>query len=128
MKRQKKLMLMALALALLLGCYGLVTLLTAPEDATEEPDNTVSLGIASSLSGMGWTYEDVDVNLTCNNSKWQATGDADCPVDQTQVSKLVAKATALVAQRVIEQPEDLSAYGFDSDETVTLYFTENGST
>lgn len=128
MKRQKKLMLMALALALLLGCYGLVTLLTAPEDVTEEPDTSVSLGIADGLTAMGWTYEDVTVDLTYSDSKWQAKNDAECPVDQTQAKALVTKAAALAAQRVITQPDDLSTYGFDSDETVTLYFTKDGST
>lgn len=128
MKRQKKLFLMGLALALLLGCYGLVTVLTTPKNTAAAPDEPISLGVADGLSAMGWQYEDVSVQLMLQEGKWLAKSDADCPVDQALVKKLAAKATDLAANRVLTQPEDRDVYGFDSKEAVSLHFTKGDET
>lgn len=127
MKRQKKLLLLCLAFALLLGCYGLVTLLTAPEDTTDEPDTGISLGISDGLSAMGWKYEDVEVNLLLSDSTWVSADDADCPIDQELVQELIDTAVSLDASRVVEDPEDVTAFGFDAEEAVTLFFTKDST-
>ena len=127
MKRQKKLLVLCLAFALLLGCYGAIKVLTAPKAVADSQQETYSLGIADSLTSLQWKYEDVSVNLSLTDSKWTSDDDSACPLDQMLVKKLATQATGLYATKVITDPESASAYGFDSDEIVTLSFGKNNT-
>ena len=122
MKRQKKLLVLCLAFALLLGGYGAIKVLTAPTPVADSQQKTYSLGISDSLTAMQWKYEEVAVNLSFSDNKWVSSDDQTCPLDQAAVKKLAARAAGLYATKVITDPESASAYGFDSDEAVTLTF------
>ena len=102
----------ALAAALVV-CCGAYAALRVWNDRQAQIDDTVYVTQLSDLTGLSLTNGQGELSFTKAEDAWQYDGDDAFPADQTAVEDLAEQVGSLAALRVIDDPEDLSAYGLD---------------
>lgn len=127
-KQTKTLTVLAAALVV---CGGAYAALRVWNDRQAQIDDTVYVTQLSNLTGLSLTNGQGELSFTKAEDAWQYDGDDAFPADQEAVEDLAEQIGSLAAIRVIDDPEDLSAYGLDTpvgvltvtygeDETLTL--------
>lgn len=102
----------ALAAALVV-CGGAYAALRVWNDRQAQIDDTVYVTQLSDLTGLSLTNGQGELSFTKAEDVWQYDGDDAFPADQEAVEDLAEQIGSLAAIRVIDDPEDLSAYGLD---------------
>ena len=102
----------ALAAALVV-CGGAYAALRVWNDQQAQIDDTVYVTQLSDLTGLSLTNSQGELSFTKAEDAWQYDGDDAFPADQEAVEDLAEQIGSLAAIRVIDDPEDLSAYGLD---------------
>lgn len=102
----------ALAAALVV-CGGAYAALRVWNDQQAQIDDTVYVTQLSDLTGLTLTNSAGTLSFTKDDDAWQYDGDDAFPADQEAVENLAEQVGSLAAIRVINDPEDLSAYGLD---------------
>ena len=102
----------ALAAALVV-CGGAYAALRVWNDQQAQVDDTVYVTQLSDLTGLSLTNGQGELSFTKAEDAWQYDGDDAFPADQEAVEDLAEQIGSLAAIRVIDDPEDLSAYGLD---------------
>ena len=102
----------ALAAALVV-CGGAYAALRVWNDRQAQIDDTVYVTQLSDLTGLSLTNGQGELSFTKAEDVWQYDGDDAFPADQEAVEDLAEQVGSLAAIRVIDDPEDLSAYGLD---------------
>ena len=102
----------ALAAALVV-CGGAYAALRVWNDRQAQIDDTVYVTQLSDLTGLSLTNGQGELSFTKAEDAWQYDGDDAFPADQEAVEDLAEQIGSLAAIRVIDDPEDLSAYGLD---------------
>lgn len=102
----------ALAAALVV-CGGAYAALRVWNDQQAQIDDTVYVTQLSDLTGLSLTNGQGELSFTKAEDVWQYDGDDAFPADQEAVEDLAEQIGSLAAIRVIDDPEDLSAYGLD---------------
>jgi len=102
----------ALAAALVV-CGGAYAALRVWNDQQAQVDDTVYVTQLSDFTALSFTNAQGELSFTKAEDAWQYDGDASFPADQEAVEDLAEQVGSLAAIRVIDDPEDLSAYGLD---------------
>ena len=102
----------ALAAALVV-CGGAYAALRVWNDRQAQVDDTVYVTQLSDFTALSFTNAQGELSFTKAEDAWQYDGDASFPADQEAVEDLAEQVGSLAAIRVIDDPEDLSAYGLD---------------
>lgn len=102
----------ALAAALVV-CGGAYAALRVWNDQQAQVDDTVYVTQLSDFTGLTLTNSAGTLSFTKDDDAWQYDGDDAFPADQEAVEDLAEQVGSLAAIRVIDDPEDLSAYGLD---------------
>ena len=109
-KQTKTLTVLAAALVV---CGGAYAALRVWNDRQAQMDDTVYVTQLSDLTGLSLTNGQGELSFTKAEDVWQYDGDDAFPADQEAVEDLAEQIGSLAAIRVIDDPEDLSAYGLD---------------
>ena len=109
-KQTKTLTVLAAALVV---CGGAYAALRVWNDRQAQIDDTVYVTQLSDLTGLSLTNGQGELSFTKAEDVWQYDGDDAFPADQEAVEDLAEQIGSLAAIRVIDDPEDLSAYGLD---------------
>lgn len=109
-KQTKTLTVLAAALVV---CGGAYAALRVWNDRQAQIDDTVYVTQLSDLTGLSLTNGQGELSFTKAEDAWQYDGDDAFPADQEAVEDLAEQICSLAAIRVIDDPEDLSAYGLD---------------
>ena len=102
----------ALAAALVV-CGGAYAALRVWNDQQAQVDDAVYVTQLSDLTALSLTNGQGELSFTKAEDVWQYDGDDAFPADQEAVEDLAEQIGSLAAIRVIDDPEDLSAYGLD---------------
>lgn len=102
----------ALAAALVV-CGGAYAALRVWNDRQAQIDDTVYVTQLSDLTALSLINGQGELSFTKAEDTWQYDGDDAFPADQEAVEDLAEQIGSLAAIRVIDDPEDLSAYGLD---------------
>ena len=102
----------ALAAALVV-CGGAYAALRVWNDQQAQVDDTVYVTQLSDFTALSFTNAQGELSFTKVEDAWQYDGDASFPAGQEAVEDLAEQIGSLAAIRVIDDPEDLSAYGLD---------------
>lgn len=109
-KQTKTLTVLAAALVV---CGGAYAALRVWNDRQAQIDDTVYVTQLSDLTALSLTNGQGELSFTKVEDAWQYDGDASFLADQEAVEDLAEQVGSLAAIRVIDDPEDLSAYGLD---------------
>ena len=109
-KQTKTLTVLAAALVVCGGVYAGLRVWNAQQAAA---DDTVYVTQMSDFTGLTLTNSAGTLSFTKDDDAWQYDGDDAFPADQEAVEDLAEQIGSLAAIRVIDDPEDLSAYGLD---------------
>ena len=102
----------ALAAAIVV-CGGAYAALRVWNDQQAQVDDTVYVTQLSDFTALSFTNAQGELSFTKAEDAWQYDGDDAFPADQEAVEDLAEQICSLAAIRVIDDPEDLSAYGLD---------------
>lgn len=112
MTRGKKLVLLLGVLLVLMTVTVLVMEFAPDENAEEEAAVTVFTLDMDQVTGLSWTYEGEEVSLERDaENNWTYPADDAFPLDQSYPDAMVQALSEIQADRIIEEPEDLSEYG-----------------
>ena len=109
-KQTKTLTVLAAALVV---CGGAYAALRVWNDRQAQVDDTVYVTQLSDLTVLSLINGQGELSFTKAEDVWQYDGDDAFPADQEAVEDLAEQIGSLAAIRVIDDPEDLSAYGLD---------------
>ena len=114
MKRGKRLLLLLLALTVV--CAGVWAVTGQdPEDSTEKTDNTQEIFAldSSGVTSLSWTHDGETLEFTCAGD-WAYAADSSFQFDRSILENMISALTSVTADKVIEEPEDLSQFGLDT--------------
>ena len=109
-KQTKTLAVLAAALVVCGGAYAALRVWNGQQ---AQIDDTVYVTQLSDLTALSFTNAQGELSFTKAEDVWQYDGDDAFPADQEAVEDLAEQVGSLAAIRVIDDPEDLSAYGLD---------------
>ncbi len=135
MKRGAKLGILVIALAAMLGIWGLINLTTAKKEAAdaalviESDEIDIAVGEYDAVTAISWTYSDSTVSLVYDEDaeEWVNADDATCPINQDEVVALITAVSSTVASQQLEDVDDFEQYGLD-DPTITVTATAGDNT
>ena len=112
MKNGKKLLLLLLVLAVLVGATAIVG--TISKNATDQEDETQTVFSLNpeNVTNLGWDYSE-KVSFTAGEDGWVCDQDAAFPVDETCLDKMLEALTDVESTKTIENPENLDQYGLE---------------
>lgn len=119
---------LAVLAAALVVCGGAYAGLRVWNDRQAQIDDTVYLTQLSDLTGLTLTNSAGTLSFTKTDGAWQYDGDSAFPADRTAVEDLAEQVGSLAALRVIDDPEDLSAYGLDEPSLQASVTAGDGTT
>lgn len=110
--RGKKLALLLGILLVLMAVTVLIMELVPDESAEEETAVTIFTLDMDQVTGLSWTYEGDEVSLERDEeNNWTYPAYDAFPLDQSYPDAMVQALSEIQADRIIEDPEDLSEYG-----------------
>lgn len=129
MKRGKKLLSLLIVLAVLAGLAAAVQLINPDgEDGDTETETITVFDVGEqTITGIGWSYEDVDLSFSYKEDAWQYDDDSDFPVDAAPLETMADTLSLITSEKVIESPEDLAEYGLE-EPVCTIRVTVDGTT
>lgn len=104
---------LAVLAAALVVCGGAYAALRVWNDRQAQVDDTVYVTQLSGLTALSFTNAQGELSFTKADGTWQYDEDEAFPADQDALEDLAEQVGTLAAIRVIDDPEDLSAYGLD---------------
>lgn len=129
MKRGKKLGIYVAVLLLLVGGTVLAKNRESETIEAEEEDADITLFALDpdSLASLSWTSEGDTICLLKTDDGWEYQDDPSFPVSTAKANTLVDALREVSAERVIEAPDDMSAYGLDEPTCRILAETDDGA-
>ena len=124
-KQTKTLTVLAAALVV---CGGAYAALRVWNDQQAQVDDAVYVTQLSDLTALSLTNGQGELSFTKTDGAWQYDGDSAFPANQTAVEGLAEQVGSLAALRVIDDPEDLSAYGLDEPSLQASVTAGDGTT
>ena len=127
MKRNKKLLYLLGALALLVAAAVVVTRLDFEgESATATDTGTVVFSVSEdAVTGISWTYQADTLTFSRSETVWSYDADAAFPVNTEPLEEMVDTVSEITASKTLEEPEELSQYGL-TDPLCTITVTADG--
>lgn len=112
MKNGKKLLLLLLVLAVLVGATAIVGTISKNAADQEDETQTVFSLTPENVTNLGWDYSE-KVSFTAGEDGWVCDQDAAFPVDETYLDKMLEALTDVESTKTIENPENLDQYGLE---------------
>ena len=113
MKRVTKLGVLLLVLVTLCGGTLLARKLTTRIDTDAEDTVLLYETESDSLTGLRWTYAGETLELRKGEDGWTCVGVEGFPLSAAAAETLANAVSEIRAEKVIDDPEDLSAYGLE---------------
>ena len=109
MKRSKRLFLLLLVLALVLGATWAATLLN-PENEEEETSCTTIFTVdADDVTAISWDYSE-QLSFVKEDGQWVYEEDPDFPLDESNLEAMLDSVKEIQSSRTIEAVEDWDQY------------------
>ena len=112
MKNGKKLLLLLLVLAVLVGATAIVGTISKNAADQEDETQTVFSLDPENVTNLGWDYSE-KVSFTAGEDGWVCDQDGAFPVDETCLDKMLEVLTDVESTKTIENPENLDQYGLE---------------
>ena len=112
MKNGKKLLLLLLVLAVLVGATAIAGTIGKNAADQEAETRTVFSLDPESVTNLGWDYSE-KVSFTAGEDGWVCDQDAAFPLDETYLDKMLEALTDVESTKTIENPENLDQYGLE---------------
>lgn len=112
MKNGKKLLLLLLILAVLVGATAIAGAIGKNAADQEDETRTVFSLDPENVTNLGWDYSE-KVSFTAGEDGWVCDQDAAFPVDETYLDKMLETLTDVESTKTIENPENLDQYGLE---------------
>ena len=112
MKNGKKLLLLLLVLAVLVGATAIVGTISKNAADQEDETQTVFSLDPENVTNLGWDYSE-KVSFTAGEDGWVCDQDGAFPVDETYLDKMLEALTDVESTKTIENPENLDQYGLE---------------
>lgn len=112
MKNGKKLLLLLLVLAVLVGATAIVGTISKNAADQENETQTVFSLDPENVTNLGWDYSE-KVSFTAGEDGWVCDQDGAFPVDETCLDKMLEVLTDVESTKTIEKPENLDQYGLE---------------
>ncbi|MEG2174192.1 MAG: DUF4340 domain-containing protein [Oscillospiraceae bacterium] len=125
-KRNKQLIGLCAALALLLGGY-LVADWMIPKPKTTPDSIPLHLPDADSISEISWTRDDMTLTLAREGEGWRYVGDDRFPLDESMAQTMLTTLSTLSASREIPDVTDFARYGLKHPTIVIRTVTADGT-
>lgn len=121
-KRKKKsaikLISLLFTLVILIGVYvWYSTQKAVPDDAEDTVSESISLVTldTTKITALHYIGEDIDINLVLKDGLWISSDEPDRPINQDNVASMLNNFSNITADKmVVEAPENLADFGFDS--------------
>ena len=110
-KQTRTLVGLAAALVVCGGAYGGLRLWNEQQEQVDDATYVLQL---SQVTGVSFTNSYGTYSFTKTEDTWRWDEDEAFPADQDALEELAEQVGTLTAVRVIQDPEDLSAYGLDA--------------
>ena len=132
MKRSKKLLVLAIVLAVMVAAYGVTALIVHKldeENAVTETEGTFALVsyTVDDISVIGWNYSGTDYSVTKRAGTWTLDGTDAFRLDTDAIDEMAETIVNLTAVRSITGGLEKSAYGLETP-TLQFYVTLNDGT
>ena len=114
MKRGKKLLTLLAVLVLICGAALAAQRLNPENNQAEEEKAAVQVFSLDpeTITSLTWTYNEGDtLSFDYADGAWSYTADAAFPLDESYLADMADALTEIIAERTIEEPEDLAEYG-----------------
>ena len=112
MKNGKKLLLLLLILAVLVGATAIAGAIGKNAADQEDETQTVFSLNPENVTNLGWDYSE-KVSFTAGEDGWVCDQDAAFPLDETYLDKMLEALTDVESTKTIENPENLDQYGLE---------------
>ena len=112
MKNGKKLLLLLLILAVLVGATAIAGAIGKNAAGQEDETQTVFSLDPETVTNLGWDYSE-KVSFTAGEDGWVCDQDAAFPLDETYLDKMLEALTDVESTKTIENPENLDQYGLE---------------
>ena len=112
MKNGKKLLLLLLVLAVLVGATAIAGAIGKNAAGQEDETRTVFSLNPENVTNLGWDYSE-KVSFTAGEDGWVCDQDAAFPLDETYLDKMLEALTDVESTKTIENPENLDQYGLE---------------
>lgn len=112
MKNGKKLLLLLLTLAVLVGATAALRLSGGNSAAGEDNAETVFSLDPEAVTNLGWDYSEA-LSFTAGENGWVCDQDGALPVDETYLDAMLDALTEVKSVKTIENPENLDQYGLE---------------
>ena len=112
MKNGKKLLLLLLILAVLVGATAIAGAIGKNAAGQEDETRTVFSLNPETVTNLGWDYSE-KVSFTAGEDGWVCDQDAAFPLDETYLDKMLEALTDVESTKTIENPENLDQYGLE---------------
>lgn len=132
MKKQKKQMILILALLVVFGAaYAGMRLYNKNQNEKEEKEAEAAKIYVTNEKPediTAFSYQNGGETLSfVKEDEWLLQDDKEMKLDQSAVESIVEKLSAVEAEDKVEQSENLEEYGFDSPENILTLTTAQGS-
>lgn len=99
------------------------------EQSAEEDAQTVTAYTVNSddIISISYVYDDTVITLNKSDDGWVYADDESVNIDADQVESMIDNITAVTANDVISDAEDLSVYGFGDTESDVTVVTDDGT-
>lgn len=134
MHRQRKQFIAVIAiLVIFIGAYVGMHMYNNKQEkktaAKEEADKTYITKVkAEDITAFSYQYSEGTLTFTKADDTWSCKEDENVDIDESKVTTLLGNLENLEAEEIVENPEDLSDYGFDTPTNVITFTTEEGTT
>lgn len=97
------------------------------EKQTEADKKYVTQTDVSDITAFSYQIQDETLTFVKEGDQWISQDDSTVALDQSAVENLVSSMAEIEAEEVIDEPDNLSEYGFDTPVNVLTYTTADGT-
>ena len=132
MGKGKKLLILFLVVAVLVGGYFAARHFLADKDDDEQSVGTESIPLqvmkAEDIRQIEYLFGDEKITLVKQGDTWKLSGDPAFPVDQAIAGAMASDSADLSALRLVsEKAEDFAEYGLSEPDTAYLFTLQDGT-
>lgn len=131
-KQQKQFLAVLMVLLLFIAAYFLLTHYNKTKEAIESSEEEAAKIYVTDIqqeeiTAFSYQLEDSTVTMVKDGDSWTYQEAPEEDMDETQVDAMAGYLNKIEAAQIVEDPEELSEYGFDEPTNVITMTTENGT-
>jgi hypothetical protein len=108
--------------------YFGTTLYFSKQEEAESADTITAFEIEdykNNITKVSYGYSDEDITLVNEDGTWYDSADKSVKIDSSAVETMTALLSNVTASQKIEKPDDISEYGFTTDDDGNIEATTN---